>query len=319
MDQAETLRRMMQSRQTEGGVEFRTASLPHVITISSGKGGVGKSCFAATMGTMLARSGHRVLLVDADFGLANLDILLNVQPVTTLDQVLSGSATLQEAIVGVEPNLWLIPSSSGLIEIKQSDRQTRERLLSLFEQFPWEMDFIILDSGAGIQENVLSMHSPEFNTVVMLTPEPTSFTDAYGLIKTLRRKAGIKRVGVVVNQVTDGREGSQIYQRLREVSVKFLDVQLDYLGHWQRDEKVLQSVLKRKILLDLDEGAGSIPSLRLLAKRFQSQFCEQTDERIPSLAAPLRTGRFMEGPISGQKLAGKTANFFKTLLGEVKA
>src|SRR6185312_4235564 len=101
--------------------------------------------------------------------------------------------------------------------------------------------------GAGIQENVLSLHRPEFESVVLLTPEPTALTDAYGLIKMLRRLVGIRRASVIVNQVTDGREGTQTFQRLKDVAAKFVDVQLEYLGHWQKDEKIKQAVIHRKI------------------------------------------------------------------------
>ena len=107
---------------------------------------------------------------------------------------------------------------------------------------------------------MLSLHQPEFESVVVLTPEPTALTDAYGLIKLLRRQVGIKRASVIVNQVTDGREGTQTFQKLKDVAAKFVDVQLEYLGHWQRDEKITTGVIKRKILLDLDAGSfvGSV-------------------------------------------------------------
>lgn len=310
MDQADTLRRMMLKRQispqsgTGAGVLKTQSRGPKIMTVASGKGGVGKSCFSATIGTMLARSGHRVLLIDGDHGLANLDIILNVQPTATLDQVLEGEASIQEAVLGVEPNLWLIPAASGLVDFKNADLETRTRLLGVLEQCPWEMDFVIVDAGAGIGNNVLSLHHPQFESVVMLTPEPTSLTDAYGLIKLLRRQ-GIKQASVVVNQVTDGREGTQVFQRLKDVAAKFVDIQLEYLGHWQRDEKIKQAIIQRKILLDLDSGASSLPSLQLLVKRFQTKFSGQSDEKtMTGLAhvAPKNTGMF-----------------FRTLLGEVKA
>jgi len=292
---------------------------PRVITVASGKGGVGKSCLVANLGTLLARRGHRVLLVDCDFGLANLDIMLNVQPSASLEQVLEGSASIHEAVVGVEPNLWLIPSFSGVIEAARGEMASaREKILALFEEFPWEMDFILMDVGAGIQPNVLSLHHPSFETTVVITPEPTSLTDAYGLIKLLKRQSGIGKAGVVVNRVTDGREGVKVFQKLNDVAKRFMDVQLEYLGHWQKDEKITESVLKRKILLDLDEGASSVPSLELLAKRFQTSVrkFESNREKHP-VASPLRVGRFMDEP--AQLAPGNTARFWRTLLGEVKA
>ena len=330
MDQADTLRRLMQERKskTQGSQCSRKRVPrdedrpgPRVITVASGKGGVGKSCLVANLGTLLARQGFKVLLVDCDFGLANLDIILNVQPSATLEQVLDGTATLQEAVVGVEPNLWLIPAVSGLMDgvLETTDSSYRDRLLDLFESFPWEMDFILMDIGAGIQSNVLSLHHPTFETLVVITPEPTSLTDAYGLIKMLKRHVGITKANVIVNQVTDGREGVRIFQRLNDVAKRFIDVQLEYIGHWQKDEKITEAVIKRKILLDLNEGALSVPSLKLLAKRVQSLGQNVDKSRLGpiSVATPLRTGRFMDEP--AQLAPGNTARFWRTLLGEVKA
>jgi flagellar biosynthesis protein FlhG len=335
-DQADTLRRLMQQKNSEPRAGRTDSKLtPRVMTVASGKGGVGKSCLVANLGTMLARQGLKVLLVDCDFGLANLDIILNVQPAATLEQVLQGEATLQEAVVGVEPGLWLIPSVSGVIdgllqsqnisktEFRGADSSTRDRLAHLFSEFPWEMDLILLDVGAGIHQNVLSLHHTSFETTIVITPEPTSLTDAYGLIKVLKMQVGIRRAGVIVNQVADGREGSRVFQKLNDVANRFMDVQLEYIGHWQKDEKVTQSVLKRKILIDLDEGALSVPSLNLLTKRIQS-LSQGIDRNVDkqrlgpiSTASALRTGRFMDEP--AQLAPGNTARFWRTLLGEVKA
>lgn len=284
-DQADTLRKMMLRAPSPSRLGGSPTGLsgPRVLTVSSGKGGVGKSCLVANLGATLARSGQRVLLVDGDAGLANLDILMGLPSDAgraTLEQVLEGSARLQDAIVGVEPNLWLIPSRSGWMDYRTPDSArgaaARARLATLLDDNPWEMDLVLIDVGAGIGEDVLSMHHPSFETVVIVTPEPTSFADGYALIKMIRRERGICRVRVLVNQVTDGREGQRIFQKLKDVASQFSDVQLEYLGHWERDEKVPRSVMKRKILLDLDEAASSLPSLDLIAKRVVTVAAEKS-------------------------------------------
>ena len=315
MDQANTLRKIMQNRRGSPGTSGKSSG-PRVVTVSSGKGGVGKSSFVANVGTKLAREGLKVLLVDGDLGLANLDIMLNVQATATLEDVLMGRALLQQSIVGVEQNLWLIPAASGFLSARYADQNTRNQLMALFENCPWEMDLILLDLGAGIQNNVLSMHNPTYLSTVMLTPEPTSFTDAFGLMKLLRREQGITNVSIIVNQVTDGREGQHIFQKLKDVASRFIDVQLDYLGHWQKDEKITQSVMKRKLLLDLDQGASSIPSLELLAKRLKSKCVDlsghfSSNETLSNLRG--------ESGFELKPLTGNIAGFWRTLLGEVKA
>ena len=141
-----------------------------------------------------------------------------------------------------------------------------------------------MDAGAGIQENVLSLHHPSFESLVVLTPDPTSLTDGYSLIKLLRNQAGVRRFSVAVNQVTDGRHGLSVFQKLKEVAGWFTDAELEYMGHCPRDEKIMMSVLKRKILLDLDEGAPSVACLELIAKRIsrqmQADFSARSDKRV---------------------------------------
>jgi flagellar biosynthesis protein FlhG len=275
----------MEKRQEHAAPLRSVRSVP-VLTFSSGKGGVGKSCLSANLGTLLARSGLRVLLVDGDFGLANLDILLGVHSAVTLDEVLAGKARIQDAVIGVEPNLWLLPASAGLLDVRDFGAELREKMVGLFDDCPWEMDVILVDIGAGIQSNVLSLHSPSFRTVVVLSPDPTSLTDAYGLIKLLRRHCGITQVSTIVNQVTDGKEARAVYQRLSDVASRFIDVQIDYLGHWEKDEKIARAVMKRKILLDWDREARSIPSLELLAKQVRNRFLDGFIEPLQSLGAP---------------------------------
>lgn len=327
MDQAETLRKMMRTRgsSAEGDYSYlgpestRSQSVP-VLTMASGKGGVGKSCLTANLATLLARSGLRVMLVDGDFGLANLDILLGVQAGATLEQVLAGDARLQDAVIGVEPNLWLVPASSGILEMKNASSATRERLAELFEQCPWEMDLILVDVGAGIQPNVLSLHSPAFRSLIMLTPEPTALMDAYGLIKLLNRHSGVGEFHIVVNQVTDEREARQIFQKFKDVADRFIDVRMEYLGHWIRDEKVKQAVMNRKILIDYEREAASITSLRSLAMNLQSKFIADfmvTRDLQESLGNgdSWNSNEVSESSLARVNISGNTRRFWKTLFG----
>jgi flagellar biosynthesis protein FlhG len=318
---------------------------PRILTVASGKGGVGKTSLVANLGTLLARQGLRVLLVDGDLGLANLDIVLGVQPRATLEQVLGGEAELREALVGIEAGLWCLPAASGLLEARLADEETRRRLIGFFEVCPWEMDLILVDAGAGIQDNVLSLHGPLHESVVILTPEPTSMTDAYGLIKCLRRRMGVEDVTVVVNQVTDAREAQGTFAKLNEVAGRFLDVELAYAGHCPMDENFRRAVMKRRLLVDLNPGTPSVRCLELLAKRLGSGSSKTSQEDLGKLsgrtvekamsgaqqatdgrtAAPPRglfsprtESRFKEELAGETPTVGNTAGFFRTLL-EVKA
>lgn len=326
-DQADTLRQLMnQRRQSKVGDEAVAATGgSHVITVASGKGGVGKSSLSANLGALLARQGLRVLLIDGDFGLANLDLLFNVRTEVTMEDVLEGTASIRDAVIGLEPNLWLLPAASGLREARQWGSDSKIRLARLLESCPWGMDVILVDLGAGIHHQVLSLHHPQYHSVVVLTPEPTSLADAYALIKRLRADAEIERAHVVVNQVTDGREGQRVFQKLKDVAGRFLPgFGLEYLGHCERDEKFTQAVMKRKILLDWDPGAASIPCLELLAKRMRSSLLGWSgSEEIPkpmlrarSPGVGMVSRRFKDEP--ALIAPGNSTGFWRALLGEVK-
>lgn len=327
-DQADTLRRLMRERGHSGGTPEGIAgelessrahvSPSKVITFASGKGGVGKTCLAANLSAQLARQGSRVLLVDGDSGLANLDIVLGVSAGATFEQVLDGTASLQEAILGIEPNLWLLPAAAGMSDLREADEGTRRRMLDFLERCPWEMDAILVDAGAGIQNNVLSLHSPLHESVVVVTPEPTSITDAYGLIKMLRRHRGVTQVSVIVNQVTGAEQARSTFKKLKDVADRFMDVGMEYLGHCPRDEKFSESVIRRKILLDLDEGAVSVPSLGLLAKRLQAKLPQFAHGALGAesleMGPRMSLTRNQDDAPAGS--AGNTARFWKTLLGQ---
>jgi len=298
-DQANTLRMLMQEKS-----RAQRQHQPKVISVSSGKGGVGKTCFVAHLGTKLARMGHRVLLIDGDFGLANLDIVLNAQTEATVEQILNGTATIQSAILGIEPGLWLLPAGTGLSELRSADRsEERAKILSLLQSIPWEMDFVIIDGGAGIHNHVLALQHPEFLSTVVMTPEPTSFTDAYGMIKIMNRDVGVENVGIVVNQVTDEAQALRCFQKLNQVVSNFLGFELNYIGHWKKDPRVIQSVMNRKILIDLDERSDC-ESLAEIAEEFEKRLRQQPGE--------LEDQQCLSRHVT-------TDTFWNTILGEVNA
>ncbi|HLE00003.1 MAG TPA: hypothetical protein VJB59_07080 [Bdellovibrionota bacterium] len=314
-DQAETLRKLMIGRVHSGEGDPDDSCSPRVVTVASVTR-AGRSSFVAHLGVLLARLGHRVLLVDgngiASTGSSRLEDVLGVSGTATLEDVIRGMADLKQAVFGVEPNLWLVPAGAGLFELTQSDPETRGRVLEVLGRADHEVDVILVDARSG-------MHAPGSGTVIVLTPGDSALTEAYALVKRLKTETGISEVNVIVNRVTDGAEGVQTFKRLKNVVGRFTDLSVEYLGHWPNDEKITQAVRKQKILLDLYPRAPSIACLELLAKRFRIKYLgiSESDQASRIVKRPLTLGRFREEP--ARLAPGNTAKFWRTLLCEVKA
>ncbi len=244
-DQAQTLRRLFGQR----GPERDAAGLePTVLVVSGGSTGSGASPMLAELGVRLSRAKLRVLMIDRAGALERL-------------AAVSASVTrAPNAMSELASGLSLLPASAD-----PRAAATRAR----------DFDVVLIDAGEGAGEGPLALHHPRFTSVVILTPDPASLADAYGLVKGLRNRRGITRASVIVNGVTDGREGQKAYQGLAAVSDRFLDIQLDYLGHRVHDEKNTQPVLISDFLINLDEEARSFSCLELLSKRIHSEFAER--------------------------------------------
>jgi flagellar biosynthesis protein FlhG len=298
MDQASTLRTLMRARRAFSGggspagkvsgqgdlVGARMLRGARTLTFSSGKGGVGKSTLAANLGALLARQGHKVLLVDGDFGLANLDLILGISTSLAsqgarLEEVIDGHARIQDAWVGVAPHLWLLPAASGLGQSFESRLDLEARLERLLTQMPWEMDFILIDAGAGQGENVQSLHLKSSESVIVLTPEPTSIADAYSLMKLLILQKRVCRFKILVNQVADARQALQAYHRLEGVVRRFLGVEIEFLGHVPRDERIAYSVMQKRLYVDLPWSEESQSKVQSNLDWIVSQLVERNNLR----------------------------------------
>lgn len=243
MDQAEALRKISR----EKGITPRAARgsvFQRVIAVASGKGGVGKTTITVNLAVLLGQWGQRVLLLDGDLGMANVDILLNLHPRYTVMDVLQGRSALEEVLLDGPFNLKIIPGGSGLYELADLKPQERELLLSRLFALEEMGDILFIDSAAGISRNVMSLAAAAEELLVVATPEPTSITDAYGLIKTavmLNRQADIK---LVVNMVESPGRGQEIGRRLKKVCTHFLNLELKYLGEISFDVVVKKSISK---------------------------------------------------------------------------
>ncbi len=221
---------------------------PRVIAISSGKGGVGKTFFSVHLATKAVQQGLRVLLLDADLGMGNVDVMLGLASQGTIKQALSGAMTLNDIVVHSKQGFDVLPGGSGFAELTTLTSKHQQVMIDEMREIAKNYDLILIDTAAGIGDNVLFFVASAESSLVVLTPDPTSLTDAYALIKVLSQQRDVHRFMVLVNQ-TDAFEGELTFRRLLSVADRYLDVQLDYVGCMPRSKDVQKSIQQQKILM----------------------------------------------------------------------
>ena len=269
-DQADSLRKLAKSIKMRKPGPLQEASDRkgvRVISVTSGKGGVGKSNVAANLAIALAKMGKRVLVIDADLGVGNIDVLLGLTPEYNLNHVLSGEKRLDEIIMNGPAGIKLVPAGSGIQEYTSLGRQERLRLLNEIDRLEDDLDVVIIDTEAGISENVTYFNVAAQEIVVVASPEPTSITDVYALIKLLATRYNERRFKVLVNMVHDSKDALEVYARLANVTNRFLDISLDYLGCVLWDEKLVESVKRQRAVYDLFPEAPASRCFANLARR----------------------------------------------------
>ena len=250
-----------------------SARLARTVAVTSGKGGVGKTFFSANLATALSRQGLKVLVLDADLGLANLDVVLNLYPKITLHDVFTGKAQLEEAILPAPGGFHVLLAGSGLVEYSRLTPEVREKLLEIFETVKPRFDGILIDTGAGISDVVLYAVSMAGEVIVVATPEPTSMTDAYATIKVLSAQQSREKLNLVVNQVARPGDGRTICQQLQQVVDRFVVSptgvvpKLQFLGDIPFDPSVREAVRKRQLLLELHPGSPAALGVNQVAVR----------------------------------------------------
>lgn len=216
-----------------------------VIAVTSGKGGVGKTNASVNLALSLGELGRKVVLMDADIGLANVDIMLGLKPKRNIADVLSGDCGLEDVMISAGENVKIVPATSGTVEMTSLSIHQHAELIYAFNDIAADIDVLIIDTAAGISQAVISFLRASQEIVVVVCDEPTSITDAYGLIKLLNRDYKTSRFRVLANMVQNEREGRSVYSKLLTVTDRFLDVTLQYLGSIPYDEAVKQSVKKQ--------------------------------------------------------------------------
>lgn len=239
-----------------------------VISVTSGKGGVGKTNITANLAIALARLGRQVLIWDADLGLANIDILLGLNSQYNINHLLNGDKTLEEIIIEGPEGIKIMPASSGIQEMAALSEGQKVRLLNEFDHYNLDLDFLLIDTGAGVSSNVMYFNMAAQECIIVVTPEPTSITDAYALIKIMTTKYNAKRYKILMNLVSSAEEAKTVFTLLASVADKHLDsISLDYLGYIPRDKYIPESVKKQRALLDLYPSSESSKFFKDLAKR----------------------------------------------------
>ena len=223
-----------------------------VMSVSSGKGGVGKSNVVINLSVAFDRLGLRTLIMDADLGLANIDVLLGLTPKYNMSHVLSGQKRLDEVLVDGPGRVKIMPASSGVQELTRLTDEQKLLFLELLDELETDIDVLLIDTGAGISDTVLYFNLAAHERIIVVTPEPTSLTDAYALIKVLYSKHGERNFRILVNSAANESNGKSIFAKLSKVADHFLDgLSLDYLGTIPHDISVTKSVMKQRPVLEV--------------------------------------------------------------------
>ena len=264
MDQAENLRLRVAS-----GKPLATATPEplRVMAVTSGKGGVGKTMLTANLAVLGAKRGKRVLIIDADLGLANVEIVFGVKPKRHVGDLLNPEVSADDVLIEVRPGIHILPAASGLQQLTQLGEEEKLRLITTLDGLAERFDLVLIDSGAGIGDNVLFFVGVAQEIVLVVTPEPTSLVDAYAAVKVLSQQVGIKDFGVVVNSVVDEMVARDVFQKLVGLTDRFLSVRIRHLGYVTRDENVHRAVMAQKPITDLFAMAPASRALTLIADR----------------------------------------------------
>ncbi|SPF31278.1 Cobyrinic acid a,c-diamide synthase [Syntrophobacter sp. SbD1] len=238
-----------------------------VMAVGSGKGGVGKSNVVINLAVALDRMGVRTLIMDADLGLANIDVLLGLTPMYNLSHVLNGQKRLDEVLVDGPGNIKIMPASSGVQELTRLTADQKLQFLELLDGLETDIDVLLIDTGAGISDAVLYFNLAAHERIVVVTPEPTSLTDAYALIKVLYSRHGERHFRILVNMAANQAMGKSIFAKLSKVADHFLDgLSLDYLGTIPLDTCVTKSVLKQKPVMQVFPEAPASKAFMQIAE-----------------------------------------------------
>lgn len=265
-DQAETLREIMRNGDVPAGGSQRT----RIITVASGKGGVGKTNLSTNLAIAYAKIGKRVVLMDADLGLANVNVVLGIIPKFNLYHLIRKQKTMKEIIMDTSYGIQIVAGASGFAKIANLDEEERDRFVQELSQLS-TADVIIIDTSAGVSSNVLSFIAAADEAIIVTTPEPTAITDAYGIIKIIATEIDNPGLSLklIVNRVKSVTEGKKVAERVINIAGQFLNLKVDYLGYVYEDPIVQQSVLRQRPFMVNDPKAKASMCVRQIVGRLE--------------------------------------------------
>lgn len=244
---------------------------PKIIAVTSGKGGVGKTNVVANLAVSLSELGKKVVVLDADFGLANLDVLLGLTPRYHLGHVLFGNKSLTEIMVQGPKGIRIIPASSGLQRMSELTSAQRNHLVKSFSNLDSDTDYFIIDTAAGISRNVIHFLLSAQEVIVVSAPEPTAIVDAYAIIKIILAEDHEKNIQVLINSVENADDAHDVYCQINSVVKRFLNREIDFLGHVDQDPHVPQAVRSQMLVTHRYPDASSSICFRNIARRLGQQ------------------------------------------------
>lgn len=285
MHQADTLEKIMtQSDSHHLRAQYRSSnlSLPRVISISSGKGGVGKTNIAVNLAYCLAKQGKKVVILDADLNLANVDVLLGITPHFNLHHVFLGEKSLQDILVKGPGGFSILPASSGVLEMADLTEAQKLYFLAEISELGEKIDILLVDTAAGINNNVIYFTLASQERIIVLTPEPTSLTDAYAMIKVLSCRHDVKKFRILVNSANSEKEALTVFRQLTSVADRFLDtLSFDYIGYIPFDTKLPQAVRAQRLVTEISPQSKSSIMLNKIARKLgEEQIPPQIDGNI---------------------------------------
>lgn len=267
-DQANRLREMAMNVRKEIEAELRgNFQKTRVIAISSGKGGVGKSTIAVNIALAISSAGKKVLLMDADMGLANIDIMLGMLPKYNLYHIIQGQKNIKDIIIPGPGNLMIIPGGAGIEELANIDQNQLQRLLTEIGKIDGQYDYMIIDTGAGISKHVMAFLLAADDAIIITTPEPTSLTDAYGIVKTIHKKQSFAgNLYLIVNRVSSDAEGTLVAEKFKQVCTKFLNRDIALLGSVINEPLIADGIKQQQPFIQIYPRSSASRNIQLLAQ-----------------------------------------------------